>query len=75
MNYKIITKIKGSVADSEGHAITDSLREKYSVEDISVGQVFYVDISSEDALRVMCEEVLVNTLTHTYTIEEVHDAH
>lgn len=75
MNYKITTKIKPSVADSEGHAITDSLRKKYSVENISVGQVFYVDISSEEVLKAMCEEVLINTLTHTYTIEEVHDAH
>ena len=70
--YKITTKLRAGIKDIEGETIEQKLKQDdWSVKDIKVGQVFYLDAPQEKTVVMLCECVLVNSLLYDYEIEEL----
>ena len=70
--YKISTKLRDGIKDIEGETIERKLKQDdWVVEDIKVGQVFYVD-APHNKIKELCETVLVNCLLYDYEIENVN---
>ena len=71
--YKISTKLRDGIKDIEGETIERKLKQNdWVVEDIKVGQVFYIETKNlHHYVRQLCEEILVNTLLYDFEIEDV----
>ena len=72
--YKVTTKLRDGIKDIEGETIEQKLnQDEWSVKNIKVGQVFYLEANHSTAVRVLCEKILVNTLLYDFEIEDVNE--
>ena len=72
--YKITTKLRDGIKDIEGETIEQKLnQDEWSVKNIKVGQVFYLEDKHSTAVQVLCEKILVNTLLYDFEIEDVNE--
>ena len=72
--YKITTKLRDGIKDIEGETIEQKLnQDEWSVKNIKVGQVFYLEAKHSTAVQVLCEKILVNTLLYDFEIEDVDE--
>ena len=72
--FKITTKLRNGIKDIEGETIEQKLKQDgWSVENIKVGQVFYLEAKNTIIVRDMCEHILVNTLLYDFEIKNVNE--
>ena len=78
--YKITTKLRDGIKDIEGDTIEQKLKQDgWSVEDIKVGQVFYLHTTNPHItdnrhyIQKLCEKILVNTLLYDFEIEDANE--
>ena len=72
--FKITTKLRDGIKDIEGETIEQKLKQDgWTVENIKVGQIFYLEADSFTVVRDMCEQILVNTLLYDFEIEDVNE--
>ena len=71
--FKVTTKLRNGIKDIEGDAINQKLnQDDWSVSDVKVGQVFYLEVSDTQNINELCKQVLVNTLLYNFEIEDVN---
>jgi phosphoribosylformylglycinamidine (FGAM) synthase PurS component len=72
--FKVTTKLHNGIKDIEGDAIKQKLnQDDWSVSDVKVGQVFYLEVSDTQNINELCKQVLVNTLLYNFEIEDVNN--
>lgn len=74
-NYHVHVTFKEGVFDSAGDAATKKLAElgHEGVERVSVGKFIRLTVAgdvTEDQVRTMCDELLVNPIIEDFTISE-----
>ena len=68
MKFKVTTKLREGIKDIQGDVIEQKLnQDDWHVEDVKVGQVFYLEAPYEE-INELCKQVLVNTLLYDYEI-------
>ena len=75
VKFKITTKLRDGIKDIEGDTIEQKLKQDgWPVENVKVGQVFYLEANNSITVRDMCEQILVNTLLYDFDIHcEIED--
>ncbi len=69
--WRIITRIRSGINDVQGAAAERRFRESgWEVEDLHVGQVFFVT-GEEELVKELARKHLVNIQLYDYEIEEI----
>ena len=79
MKARVVVRLKKSVLDPQGQAVTRALGSLgfAEVKDVRLGKIIELDLDTRDPaeaqkrVRDMCEKLLANTVIEEYRVEEI----
>ncbi len=76
MKVRILVRLKPGVLDPQGRAVHHSLEGLgfNGVEDVRIGRMIEMDVAdgtSDETLRIMCEQLLANMVIEDFVVEKL----